>query len=228
MNLATILIGLLVLNLLLLIHELGHFLAARAVGMATPEFSVGMGPRIFSFRRGETEFILRLVPLAGYVVLPDLGNEEGLTNVSAFRRMVVMFAGPLANLLFAMLLVGPVRALMLLSHWFTSMAELFAGTDSQLYGLVGMSDAVGKAAATDWPYFVAITAYLSINFCIFNLLPFPGLDGGRLIGLLVERVNGGHRPRWEPAAQGIGLLLVVGAGLWLAGQEILRAIGWIS
>lgn len=228
MNLATILIGLLVLNLLILIHELGHFLAARAVGMAAPEFSVGMGPRILGFRRGGTAFILRLVPLAGYVLLPDLGNEEGHTSVSAFRRMVVMFAGPLFNLLFAMLLVGPGRALALFGYWFTSMAQLFAGTETQLYGLVGMSDAVGKAASTNWPYFVALTAYLSINFCIFNLLPFPGLDGGRLVGLLVERANGGRRPKWEPAAQGIGFLLVIGAGLWLAGQEILRAIGWIS
>lgn len=228
MNLSTILVGLLVLNLLILMHELGHFLAARAVGMATPEFSVGIGPRLFSLRLRGTEFSLRLVPLAGYVLLPDLGNEEGQTDVSAARRTIVMFAGPLFNLLVAVVLVGPGGALMLLGHWFTSMAELFTGAEAQLTGLVGMSDAVGKAVATNWPYFSVLTAYLSINFCIFNLLPFPGLDGGRLIGLLVERLNGGRRPRWEPAAQGIGLLLVVGAGLWLAGHEILRAIGWIS
>jgi regulator of sigma E protease len=227
-NLSTILIGILVLNLLILIHELGHFLAARAVGMATPEFSVGMGPRLFSFRLGGTAFIVRLVPLAGYVLLPDLANEEGHTNVSALRRTAVMLAGPLFNLLFAMVLVGPGQVLMLLAHWYASMADLFAGSEAQISGLVGMSDAVGKAVLTSWSYFSTLIAYLSINFCIFNLLPFPGLDGGRLVGLLVEWLSGGRRPRWEPIAQGIGLLVVVGAGLWLAGQEILRVIGWIS
>lgn len=227
MNLSTILLGLLVLNLLILVHELGHFLAARSAGMAAPEFSVGMGPRLFSFRRGETEFVLRLVPLAGYVLLPDLGGEDGVPVVSARRRAFALLAGPVFNLLLAVLLVGPDRAYQLLNFWFQSIGELFAGQDAQLYGLVGMSDQVGKAVLVGWGYLSSLTAYLSINFAFFNLLPFPGLDGGRLVGLLVEKLNGGRRPRWEPAVQAVGLLLVLGLGLWLAGHEILRALGWI-
>ncbi|HWI61002.1 MAG TPA: site-2 protease family protein [Symbiobacteriaceae bacterium] len=227
MSLSTILLGLLAINLLLFVHELGHYLAARAVGMDVVEFSVGMGPRLLRIRRGHTDYVLRLVPLAGYVLLPDLAPEEGAPVVSAYRRMIAMLAGPLANVLFAVLLVGPSDTLFLLGWWFTQMSDLFT-KGGELIGVVAISDQVGQAALMGWRHLTVTSSFLSLNFAILNLLPIPGLDGGRLVSLMLEKLNGGRRPHWEPAVQAVGLLAILGLSVWLVGQDILRALGWIS
>lgn len=65
----------LLLEILILLHELGHFFVARRVGMSIARFSVGFGPRVWGFRRGNTEFWLSAVPIGGYV-LPALQDEE--------------------------------------------------------------------------------------------------------------------------------------------------------
>src|SRR6188472_3179835 len=82
-----ILSPILVFGLVIFVHELGHFLAAKAVGVYTPRFSIGFGPALFRRRRGETEYVLALLPLGGYVrmasrhdaeaALLEGGNEEG-------------------------------------------------------------------------------------------------------------------------------------------------------
>jgi len=227
LSLSSILLGLLAINLLLVVHELGHYLVARAVGMRVVEFSIGMGPRLFTIRRGEIDYVLRLVPLAGYVLLPDLVPEEGLLAVSAWRRTAALFAGPLFNLLFAVVLIGPRNTAGLFLWWWEQMQTFYA-VGGELVGMVGISNEVGKAAAAGWPYLASITSYLSINFAILNLFPLPGLDGGRLVMLLIEKLNGGRRPRWEPAVQAIGLLFIFGLSVWLVGHDILRALGWVS
>src|SRR4051812_13183173 len=81
-----ILAPILVFGLVIFVHELGHFLAAKAVGVYAPRFSIGFGPALFRRRRGETEYVLALLPLGGYVrmasrhdaeaALLEGGNEE--------------------------------------------------------------------------------------------------------------------------------------------------------
>ncbi|HEY9230115.1 MAG TPA: RIP metalloprotease RseP [Gemmatimonadaceae bacterium] len=85
-----ILAPVLVFGLVIFVHELGHFLAAKAVGVYAPRFSIGFGPSIFRFRRGETEYILAWLPLGGYVRMASRhdaetaflegGNEEQTTR----------------------------------------------------------------------------------------------------------------------------------------------------
>ncbi len=98
------------------VHELGHFLAARMRGLKVLRFSIGFGPRIFSWRgRDGCEYILSLLPLGGYVALPqlaDLGAIEGggaddtknLPKASCADKVIVSAAGAFFNLLFAALL----------------------------------------------------------------------------------------------------------------------------
>src|SRR3954462_4861129 len=62
----TYLAPLLVFGLVVFVHELGHFLAAKALGVYAPRFSIGFGPSIFRFRRGETEYVLAWLPLGGF------------------------------------------------------------------------------------------------------------------------------------------------------------------
>jgi membrane-associated protease RseP (regulator of RpoE activity) len=103
--------GLLVLSIVW--HELGHFLGARWGGMKATEFFVGFGPRIWSFRRGETEFGIKPIVLGGYVKTPGMHNLDEVDEADESRtyrhqtygrRVRMVFAGPLMNL--AIALVG--------------------------------------------------------------------------------------------------------------------------
>ncbi|MEX2527972.1 MAG: RIP metalloprotease RseP [Gemmatimonadota bacterium] len=71
----TVLATLIVLGVLILVHELGHFWAAKAVGIRVERFSIGLGPRILGFRRGDTEYVLSAIPLGGYVKMGGMDDE---------------------------------------------------------------------------------------------------------------------------------------------------------
>ena len=75
-NLLTLLVAVLVFGLLVLVHELGHFLAARRCGIRVEEFSIGFGPALLSREKNGTRFTLRLVPLGGYNLLTAPPQEE--------------------------------------------------------------------------------------------------------------------------------------------------------
>lgn len=98
-------------SLLIVVHEAGHYLAARLSGMRVERFSVGFGPVILSFRRGETEFAVSALPLGGYVKIAGMAvGEEGdpadrsrYANQPAWRRFLVILAGPAMNYLTAIL-----------------------------------------------------------------------------------------------------------------------------
>ena len=94
---------------LIFVHELGHFLAAKALGVKVVRFSIGFGPRLLGFRRGETEYLLALLPLGGYVKmagdepgapLPPEDQGRGFLEAAPWKRFTIAFAGPAANLLF--------------------------------------------------------------------------------------------------------------------------------
>jgi regulator of sigma E protease len=71
----TLLATIVVLGVLIFVHELGHFLAARSVGIRVERFSLGLGPKVFGFRRGETEYVLSAIPLGGYVKMGGMDDE---------------------------------------------------------------------------------------------------------------------------------------------------------
>ncbi len=94
---------------LIFVHELGHFLAAKLLGVKVVKFSIGFGPRLFGFRRGETEYVLSLLPLGGYVKMAgdepgaEVAPEDkgrGFLEAAPWKRLVIAFAGPAANLAF--------------------------------------------------------------------------------------------------------------------------------
>lgn len=104
---------LIVLGGLIFFHELGHYLAARSLGIGVHTFSLGFGPRIFGWKRGNTDYQLSLIPLGGYVALAgENGEEESNTFADhemfskrpAWHRLIVVAAGPLFNLLLAWLI----------------------------------------------------------------------------------------------------------------------------
>ena len=93
---------------LIFVHELAHFLAARRCGVVVEKFSIGFGKKIFGTTRGETEYIVAAIPLGGYVKmkgeeLDEETNEEGSFSAALpSHRLLIAFAGPLFNILFAL------------------------------------------------------------------------------------------------------------------------------
>jgi len=107
----TFVISVLVFGLIILVHEFGHFLAARAYGVKVLEFAIGFGPQVLAVRRRETTYSLRVVPLGGFVRLAgtnpeedDMNDPRGFNNQPVLRRMGIIFAGPLMNFLLAVAL----------------------------------------------------------------------------------------------------------------------------
>ena len=71
----TIIATAIVLGVLIFVHELGHFWAAKAVGIEVERFSIGLGPKVFGFTRGETEWVICALPLGGYVKMGGMDDE---------------------------------------------------------------------------------------------------------------------------------------------------------
>lgn len=112
--LTTVIAVVVVLGGLIFFHELGHFAVARGLGMGVSTFSLGFGPKILKYRKGKTEYALSLVPLGGYVALVGESDPkdipEGFTEKESFalrpawQRLLVVAAGPAANIILAWLL----------------------------------------------------------------------------------------------------------------------------
>lgn len=104
----SILVAILVFGLIILIHEFGHFIVAKKCGIGVLEFSIGMGPRLFSFVKGETRYSIKILPFGGSCMM--MGEDENdsdpraFNNKSVWARIAVIAAGPLFNFLLAFLL----------------------------------------------------------------------------------------------------------------------------
>ncbi|MGI8649105.1 MAG: RIP metalloprotease RseP [Rubrobacter sp.] len=105
-------ISILGLILLIVIHELGHMLTAKAVGVRVPEFGVGFGPPIFRKKFGKTIYSFRIILLGGFAKMAGMGDGETGPDTyyekSAWRRAAIIFAGPLANFVAAVVILAGV------------------------------------------------------------------------------------------------------------------------
>ncbi len=95
-------------GLVIFVHELGHFLVAKRVGIRVETFSLGFGPRLLGFRRGDTDYRVSMIPLGGYVKMagenpddPRAGGEDEYTSKTVGQRAAVISAGVIMNTIFA-------------------------------------------------------------------------------------------------------------------------------
>ena len=105
----TFLIAVAMLGLIIFVHELGHFLIAKFFKMPVSEFSIGMGPQVFSLDTKETTYSFRAIPIGGYVNIEgmEVGSqvENGFNSKPAYQRFIVLFAGVFMNFLTAFLII---------------------------------------------------------------------------------------------------------------------------
>ena len=105
----TFLIAVVMLGLIIFVHELGHFLTAKLFKMPVSEFSIGMGPQVFSVDTKKTAYSFRAIPIGGYVNIEgmEVGSEveNGFSSKPAYQRFVVLFAGVFMNFLMAFILL---------------------------------------------------------------------------------------------------------------------------
>lgn len=303
-TLLTILITVLVFGILIFIHELGHFLVAKAMGIRVNEFALGMGPKLISFGKGETKYSLRLFPIGGFCAME--GEDETSSDNRAFcnkpvwRRLLVTVAGAFMNLLLGFILLIILVSTMNLvgtttiakfndgavsnqdlqvgdeivsingSHVFidndivygllrdrdgvvdmvvkrngekvkltnvtfqtedlgdgvtgtnidfkvysaektffgvikqsacwtlsvvklvwSSLIDLITGQYglNQLSGPVGVASAIGEASSMGLRSLLLLVVFITVNLGVFNLLPIPALDGGRLLFLMIEGIR---------------------------------------
>ncbi|HWR10898.1 MAG TPA: site-2 protease family protein [Rectinemataceae bacterium] len=115
----TVLLGLLGLSFVVIVHEFGHFLAARAMGVEVEVFSIGWGPKLFGFMKNQTEWRISAFPLGGFCrmkgeeafklamerKLPTIPAEKGsFYGASPWRRIFILVAGPVSNVILAVIL----------------------------------------------------------------------------------------------------------------------------
>ena len=337
----TIVLSILLFGLFIFVHELGHFLVAKAFKIRVNEFSLGMGPTLVGFGKGETRYSLRLFPIGGFVMLEgeeeESEDERSFGKQSVWKRAAVLVAGACMNLILGLIVVaimliatqsylgsttvalfdegahssamlqvddkilkvngasvhvdndiimqmlrdqdGKVDLLVerdgekvaleqvpflmqeqedgtkglwidfkvyarektflnvLHDTFYTtvsiartvwvSLLDLITGRYgvSQLSGPVGVTSVIGQASAMGLRPLLNIIAFITINLGVFNLLPLPALDGGKLLFVLIEAVRGKPvDPKYENYIHTAGFLLLIGLMLFVTYNDIYRLI----
>jgi len=311
--------------ILIIIHEFGHFIAAKAVGVKVNEFAVGFGPKLFSKQKGETTYRVNLFPLGGYCAMEGedkgSGDPRAFCNKSPIRRLIIVVMGATFNLLLGLILVGvtliPNKSFVTttvdgfyensvssqyglkkgdkiievdgrriystydLSYSFTnvengeinvlvlrngekkllkgvkfdtqeeqgitflavdfyvkgkdknvlsfisetvktsisycavvwrSLIDLISGKYgiSAMSGPVGVTAVIGNVAKQNLANVIPIMALITINLGLFNLLPIPALDGGRVLFILVELILRKKVPdKYEALVHTIGFVILL-------------------
>ncbi len=345
----TLIYAILVFGLIIFVHELGHFIAAKSAGITVYEFTIGFGPAIVKKKIGETLYAIRLLPVGGAVVMKDeneeppesidpqevLSDEGSFQKASWLRRFTVVVAGSFMNFVTGVLLVlfvmlpathvaqpvisefaegfpledtlhvgdrlVKVNGFRIFTYNDVSMALQLAGDEpfdlvierdgekirledvplerrdydgngqlryglsfgyeemkgfdkvkyafnnaisffqsayksigmliggqakgSDLMGTVGIATEISNRAEESMREMWYFVAYISVNLSFVNMLPIPGLDGGKLFFMLIELVMRRKLdPKWETYCSYIGLFLVLLLFVFVTYNDIMRLI----
>ena len=234
------------LGILVFIHEGGHFTVAKFCKIKVNEFALGFGPTLISKTKGETKYAIHLIPLGGYV---DLEGEEkqsdaegSFSKASIPKKIAILLAGGTVNILFGVLIyfglliyiyedVNIIERLQFaLSNTggfivsiFTGLKELFTGKVgvNQMTGIVGISNMVVKTSGiVNYLYLMGV---ISLSLGITNLLPFPPLDGGKILLYIIEAIR--RKPLNETFVtklQVFGFTLLIVLSIYITYLDILR------
>jgi membrane-associated protease RseP (regulator of RpoE activity) len=184
--------GLAGISLIILIHEMGHFLCAHLFGVPTPLFSIGFGPALYAKAIGQTIFQITLLPFGGYVEI----DEKALATLPYLAKVLIIFGGVLFNFIFAyaILLYYSIRNHTSLKQ--TLFTTITPDETEQLHqengvmGPIGIINLIGRSLAINSHLFWFILAILSLNIGLLNILPLPFFDGGKALIITIETIIG--------------------------------------
>ena len=187
-----------VLGVLIFVHEFGHFLVARWHGVRVLTFSLGFGPKLLKFRRGDTEYCVSAVPLGGYVKLAGetvqddrQGAPDEFLSKSKWVRFQVYLAGPIMNLLLAVIVLAFV---------------LSRGADMPLYsssvpliGSVEKESVADKAGIQPGDRIVSVDGRMLSTWDELSLAVLP--KAGRELSIVIDRGGARQEIKVVPAAK---------------------------
>lgn len=136
----TAVLAIIIFGILILVHELGHFIVAKATGIRVEEFAIGMGPKLIGIKHGETDYSLRLLPIGGYNKMSGMeseqeNDEKGFNKKTVLQRMMVISAGSLMNFLLAIVLFVLVFSFIGVPANSNIIGDTMAGFPAELAGL---------------------------------------------------------------------------------------------
>lgn len=233
----TIIAFILILGLLVFVHEFGHLIAAKKNGVKVHEFGIGFPPRLFSKKYKNTVYSINLIPLGGFIK----EDEKSFYKASLFSRFKILSAGVGMNIALCVLcltiisvfvypwyqgiFMGIAKTGELMVLIFIVLGKIittgkFAG---EVLGPIGIASVTGEfvqAGALQTIYFIAL---LSVNLAIINILPFPALDGGKLLFLGLEKIKGKKiNQKTEKIVHGIGFAILIAIMLVITYRDIIR------
>ncbi len=239
--LITIVKTIIMLGILVIIHEGGHFAVAKLCKIKVNEFSVGFGKCIWNKTYKDTKYSLRIIPLGGYVNMEgeeEYSEQEGSFSKASFlKKLAVVLAGPLVNIIVGLLIyfilvctmhgvqIAMASTLRFCKSLFDSVAILFTGKASinDLAGPVGIATIVSQTSGiTDFVYLLSV---VSLSLGITNLLPIPPLDGGKLLIYIIEAIK--REPLKEDFSlkiQMLGFAFILGLSIFVMYNDIVRII----
>lgn len=258
-----ILIIIITFSILIILHELGHFLMARKFGVRVEEFGLGLPPRLLGKKIGETLFSLNAIPFGGFVRM--FGEEENIQDPQSFtgkpiwQRALIVVAGVAIFWIIAALLLSVVlgfeTSIIILNQeitanfWYEIPLKGILATITitevivqmlgeimvlairgqpmpvgvEVMGPVGIFDFLGDRLEMGIIYFLYFIAIIVIHLAIFNLLPIPALDGGKLLFLGIEAIRG--KPISQKTEQGLTaffFFLLIGLMIFVTIQDVTR------
>ncbi len=227
----------LLVGFLILVHELGHFMAAKACGIGIERFSIGFGPKLWSCQRGDTEYCISAVPLGGYV-MPAITDITEFYEIPWKKRLFFALGGPVANIVCAALgimlmnvmaqgvslqsvMITPAIETVSAIHQFICAIPVLFEQHQNLSGIMGIVTQGSQYVGFSLTRMLQFSVMLNINLAVFNLLPFPPLDGGNIILCLGEKIHPKLLKLHVPLAV-TGWVLLVGLMLYATVLDIDR------
>ena len=111
-NYLSIIITIIIFGIIVMIHEWGHFIAARKCGVFVEEFAIGMGPKIWSVKKNETVYSIRIFPIGGFCKMAEDDTEgsdkKGFNNIAVWKKMIIVLAGVFMNFILAWIIMSAI------------------------------------------------------------------------------------------------------------------------
>ena len=255
-------IGIIGFLLLITVHEGGHCIVSKLLGVRVNEFAVGMGPVITQKEKNGTMYSLRVIPVGGYCALEgefgdDMTDEEienfvdtdpkAFVNQPYWKQFLILCAGSFVNFVVGFLIiliaytvvaggqVGFGRILQvswqdcftMIKDIFAFLGGIFTGKSSvdDVSGVIGIVAVVADSASYGLINVVYLVGIISVNLAIMNMLPIPGLDGGRIFVSIIKIISGGRlSQKAENVINGIGMALLFALIIFIAIKDVIKLV----